>query len=131
MRIKQLKTSKKITVAKLGSDTKLSTDIKVKTRTLLKKAERPKGMDHSESIQRLLRARGQLDAVIRMIEKKSYCMDIVQQLKASASALKAVEKQILRNHLKGCVRNAFIEAQESTNNKLINSKIEEIVDLWS
>jgi DNA-binding FrmR family transcriptional regulator len=54
-------------------------------------------------------------------------MDIVWQVRAARSALKALEAEILRTHLSGCVRQAFgakdrIAAQE---------KIDEIIELLS
>jgi DNA-binding FrmR family transcriptional regulator len=45
---------------------------------------------HRDQLARLNRARGQLDAVTRMIDEGRYCIDILTQLRAARSALRAV-----------------------------------------
>ena len=42
-----------------------------------------------------------------MVEGKKYCIDIVTQIQAARSALRAVELQILKKHVDHCVRDAF------------------------
>lgn len=78
------------------------------------KAERAK-------IMRLLKtARGQLDGLIKMVEDDRYCVDISNQILATQAILRAVNHQILHDHLDNCVRDAF--ASESG-----QQKIEEIM----
>lgn len=91
-----------------------------------RKGKAPQHPDHSPSLKRLNRIVGQLDAVGRMIEERKYCLDILQQMRAAESALKGLQAEVLRGHLRGCVRTAF----ESKNNFEVNDKIEEILDLW-
>ena len=62
---------------------------------------------HEESLQRLRRIAGQVQGVQRMIEQKKYCIDILTQIQAVRSALRAVEVQILKKHMDHCVRDAF------------------------
>ncbi len=83
--------------------------------------------DHSASLKRLNRIRGQIDAVARMIEERKYCPEILQQIRAAESALRSLEAEILRGHLRGCVKTAF----ESKNPFIADDKIEEIVRLWN
>ena len=81
--------------------------------------------DHAASKKRLNRIRGQLDAVARMIDDREYCPDIIQQIRAAASAMKSLEAEILRGHLRGCVRQAF----ESKDGFEMHDKIDEILEL--
>ena len=49
-------------------------------------------------------ARGQLDGILRMIEEDRYCVDISNQLLATQALLKRVNQEILRAHIRGCIR---------------------------
>ena len=61
-----------------------------------------------EKVTRSLKiARGQLDGVLRMIEEDRYCVDISNQLLATQALLKRVNQEILRAHIRGCVRDAL------------------------
>lgn len=58
-----------------------------------------------ERIARSVRiARGQLDGVLRMIEEDRYCVDISNQLMAAESLIRRTNQEILRAHIRGCVR---------------------------
>ena len=61
-----------------------------------------KAANHKLQINRLRRIQGQIGGLIKMTEEGRYCMDILTQLRASRSALKKVEEQILRGHLNHC-----------------------------
>jgi DNA-binding FrmR family transcriptional regulator len=82
---------------------------------------------HSKQRIRLNRIRGQVDAIDRMIEERRYCPEIIQQVKAAASALKALEREVLRTHLKHCVK----QAMTSSDPFEVDSKIEEITKMLS
>ncbi len=85
-------------------------------------AEHP---DHAAHISRLNRIKGQILGIEKMIIDKRYCPDIITQLKAATSALKAVEAEIFKTHLRSCVKQAF-----STENSIKNEqKIQEIIKL--
>lgn len=83
--------------------------------------------DHAASKKRINRAKGQLDAVARMIDEKRYCPDIIHQIRAATNAMRALEQEVLRSHLEGCVKGAF----DSNDPDQIKSKIEEILKLTS
>ena len=56
---------------------------------------------------RLLRtAAGQIDGVIRMVEEDRYCMDICNQVMAAQNVLKRANREIVKAHVCGCVREA-------------------------
>ena len=51
-------------------------------------------------------ARGQIEAVLKMIEDDRQCMDILTQLSATEALLRKARKEVLKAHLNGCVRQA-------------------------
>ncbi len=60
--------------------------------------------------ERLLKtARGQIDGILRMMEEDRYCMDISAQIMATDAILRKVNKEIIRAHMKGCVKDAILE----------------------
>lgn len=63
--------------------------------------------DHSLHIKRLNRVKGQLEGIEKMILNRRYCPDIIAQLKAASAALRAVEAEVFKSHLRGCVKSAF------------------------
>ena len=68
---------------------------------------KPRPTTHEETLSRLRRIAGQVADVQRMVEGKKYCIDIITQIQAARSALRAVELQILKKHMAHCVSNAF------------------------
>lgn len=81
--------------------------------------------DHSPSKARVNRVQGQLNAVSRMIDEREYCPKIIQQVRAAKNALGALEGELMRRHLRGCVKVAF----ESRDTFEVNEKIEEIMKI--
>lgn len=71
-------------------------------------------------IKRVARIKGQVEAVERMLKENRYCPEILQQIRAAHSALKALEASVLEAHLRGCVHKAFtakdpVEAEKKMN----------------
>lgn len=63
---------------------------------------------HSEQVKknlisRLNRIEGQVRGVKGLIEKDTYCDDVITQISAIQSALNSVSKILLEGHLKNCV----------------------------
>ncbi|WP_018662641.1 metal-sensitive transcriptional regulator [Heyndrickxia acidiproducens] len=63
---------------------------------------------HSEKVKknlvsRLNRIEGQVRGVKGLIEKDTYCDDVITQIAAIQSALNGVSKILLEGHLKNCV----------------------------
>lgn len=67
-------------------------------------------------------ARGQIDGIIKMVEEDRYCTDISNQLLATESILHKINKEVLRAHMAGCVKEAFESGKEE-------EKIEELLNL--
>jgi DNA-binding FrmR family transcriptional regulator len=54
-------------------------------------------------IDRLNKVEGQIRGIKNMIERESYCDDIINQIEASRSALHSVQIILLESHIKNCV----------------------------
>lgn len=80
--------------------------------------------DRDKVMKQLTTARGQLDAIIRMVEEDRYCVDISQQLLATEALLTNANRRILIGHLKHCVNDAATEEDR-------NQKVDELVGLMS
>ena len=80
---------------------------------------------HKDDIPRLNRISGQIEGVKKMIEEGRYCPEILSQLRAVRSAVKAVETRILERHLKHCVAQSFATDKEK------DKKIDELLALFN
>ena len=78
---------------------------------------------HKNNISRLNRISGQVEGIKKMIEDERYCADIIMQIRAVRSALKAVESNILHGHLQHCI-------SESLTGEGKEAKIEELKMLF-
>lgn len=81
--------------------------------------------DHSAELNRLRRIKGQLNGIESMITGRRYCPDILIQVRAAASALKALDHSIFERHLRGCVRDAV----SAKNPGQIETKIQELLEI--
>jgi len=77
-------------------------------------------------IPRIKKIKGQIDGIERMINEKRYCIEILQQIYAIIGGLKAIVLMILKNHIETCVR----EAMTSRNKKEIDTKVDELIDIY-
>jgi CsoR family transcriptional regulator, copper-sensing transcriptional repressor len=57
----------------------------------------------SDLLTRLKRIEGQVKGVTRMVAEDVYCDNILHQISAIRAALDGVGKQVLENHLRGCL----------------------------
>jgi DNA-binding FrmR family transcriptional regulator len=57
----------------------------------------------SNLVTRLNRIEGQIRGIKGLIEKDTYCDDVINQISATQSALNSVAKLLLEGHLKSCV----------------------------
>lgn len=56
----------------------------------------------SKALNRLRRAKGQIDGLIKLIEDEKYCIDILTQVLALQGAVKGLGPLILESHLNTC-----------------------------
>ncbi|MBT2654505.1 metal-sensitive transcriptional regulator [Bacillus sp. ISL-18] len=54
-------------------------------------------------VSRLNRIEGQIRGIKGLIEKDTYCDDVITQLAATQAALNSVAKVLLEGHMKSCV----------------------------
>ena len=80
--------------------------------------------DKTKVLRLLKTARGQLDAVIKMVEEDRYCVDISHQIMATEGLLNNANKQVLTANMKHCVNNAQTETDR-------NEKVDELINLMS
>jgi DNA-binding FrmR family transcriptional regulator len=56
---------------------------------------------------RLRRVEGQVRGLQKMIDDDRYCADIITQISSVQEALRAVSRELMRNHLKHCATSAI------------------------
>lgn len=78
--------------------------------------------DQKQIVRLLKTARGQIDGILKMVEEDRYCVDISNQIMATDAILRKANKEILRAHMKCCVKDALETGQE-------DKKIDELIDM--
>lgn len=74
---------------------------------------------HKDShAKRLRRIEGQVRGIAKMIDDDKYCIDILTQISAVSSALRAVALNLLDEHLDHCVSSAIAQGGEEADAKL-------------
>ena len=63
--------------------------------------------DRAKVVPLIKTARGQLDGILKMIDEDRYCIDISNQVLAVISILGKANKEIIRAHLAGCVKDSL------------------------
>jgi CsoR family transcriptional regulator, copper-sensing transcriptional repressor len=63
--------------------------------------------DSQKAVDLLKTARGQIDAVLRMVEEDRYCIEVSKQVHASIALLKKANIVILKQHMNTCVKDAI------------------------
>lgn len=74
-----------------------------------------------DALNRLKTVRGHVDAIIRMLERDTYCVDVMKQVSATQSSLERVNRVMLKNHLETCFSTAVLAGRGQ-------AAIEELVD---
>ena len=74
---------------------------------------------------RLQRIEGQVRGLARMVEQDRYCIDVVTQISAVRAALRAVEDEILRDHVDHCVEHAIAGGNKAEQRR----KVAELMDV--
>ena len=59
------------------------------------------------NVKRLRRIEGQVRGLQKMVEEDRYCADIMTQISSVHEALRAVGRELMRNHLKHCAASAI------------------------
>src|SRR5215203_1482614 len=61
----------------------------------------------ARNLRRLKRIEGQVRGLQKMIEDDRYCADIMTQISSVHEALRAVGRELMRNHLRHCASSAI------------------------
>ncbi|MFH1382642.1 MAG: metal-sensitive transcriptional regulator [Chloroflexota bacterium] len=69
--------------------------------------------DKQEILVRLRRMEGQLKGIQKMVEEDKYCVDVLNQLSSIIAATQKVAAIIMKDHIKGCVRDALTRNENS------------------
>lgn len=59
------------------------------------------------NLSRLRRVEGQIRGIHKMVEEDRYCADVLGQLSAVHEALRAIGRELIRNHLHHCATHAI------------------------
>ncbi len=78
--------------------------------------------DKKQVLNLLKTSRGQMDGIIRMLEEDRYCVDISRQILSVQALLKKANLQIIDQHIRHCVKEAFLEGNG-------DEKVTEVIDL--
>ncbi|MDO5717878.1 MAG: metal-sensing transcriptional repressor [Tissierellia bacterium] len=83
--------------------------------------------DSKKVLTRLKTAKGQIEGIIKMVEDDRYCIDISNQLLATESLIKSVNRIILNDHLKSCVLQSLSSESEKDKEEKVD-EIQKILD---
>ena len=76
------------------------------------------------NLKRLRRIEGQVRGLQKMVEDDRYCADIMTQISSVHEALRAVGKELMKNHLRHCATHAIKSSDAEA-----GAMYDEIVDL--
>jgi len=69
--------------------------------------------DKKSILTRLRKMEGQIKGIERMVEEDRYCVDVLNQLSSVIAASQKVAAIIMKDHIKGCVREALTRDEHS------------------
>lgn len=67
------------------------------------------------NLKRLRRIEGQVRGLQKMVEEQRYCADVMTQISSVHEALRAVGRELMRNHLKHCATSAIRSGADEAN----------------
>jgi DNA-binding FrmR family transcriptional regulator len=73
---------------------------------------------------RLKTVEGHLRGVIEMVEKDTYCVDVLRQTKAIHAALTSVEGMLLDRHVAHCVNEAIASPKKSERERVVRELVD-------
>ena len=78
----------------------------------------------NRNLARLRRIEGQVRGLHKMVDEERYCADILIQISSVQEALRAVARELMRNHLKHCATHAITKGNADA-----EAMYDELVDL--
>jgi DNA-binding FrmR family transcriptional regulator len=79
----------------------------------------------ARNVVRLRRIEGQVRGLQKMLEDDRYCVDIMTQIASVQEALRAVGRELLRNHLRHCATAAIRGSDDAA-----NAMYDELVEIF-
>ncbi len=76
------------------------------------------------NLKRLRRIEGQVRGIQKMVDEERYCADVLTQISSVHEALRAVARELMRNHLKHCATHAIKSGEREA-----DAMYDELVDL--
>lgn len=76
-------------------------------------------------LKRLKRVEGQVRGIHRMVEEDVYCIDVLTQVAAATKALQAVSLGLVEDHLRHCVADAAVQADQEGRQEIVDAKVAE------
>jgi len=86
-----------------------------------KKTTKRDGETKRKLIHRLRRIEGQIGGIRAMVENDAYCNDILTQCAAASAALNAFNRELIAEHLRGCVTRDLREGREDVIDELVGT----------
>ncbi len=80
------------------------------------------------NLKRLRRIEGQVRGLYQMVEQERYCADILVQVAAVQQALRAVSRELWKNHLQHCVSHALQAGGRPA--KAVSEELMHLSHLW-
>ena len=77
------------------------------------------------NLKRLKRIEGQVRGIYKMVEEERYCAEVLGQLSAVHEALRAVGRELMRNHLRHCATRSIRSGGQEA-----EATYDELVDLF-
>ena len=85
-------------------------------KTRLRTPEEMKKLDN-----RLSRIEGQVRGLRDMLQKNTYCPDILVQVAAANAALAAFNRELLGEHIRTCVKQDILAGKDETIDELVST----------
>jgi CsoR family transcriptional regulator, copper-sensing transcriptional repressor len=76
------------------------------------------------NLKRLRRIEGQVRGLQKMVDEDRYCADILTQISSVHEALRAVGRELMRNHLKHCAASALRSGSEAESEAMYDELVE-------
>lgn len=75
--------------------------------------------EYKSLVHRLNRIEGQIRGIRKMVEKSTYCPDILVQSAAATAAIQAFNRELLNSHIRSCVATDLRAGKDETVDELV------------
>ena len=76
------------------------------------------------NLTRLRRIEGQVRGLQKMLDEDRYCADVLTQISSVQEALRAVARELMRNHLKHCAASAIRSGDDAQAEAMYDELVE-------